>query len=44
MLVNELGKVFIAGGDKRLNTLRRRLLGERADHVIGLDTWNNQHG
>ena len=31
MLVNELGKVFIAGGDKRLYTLRCRLLGERAD-------------
>ena len=44
MLVNELGKVFIAGGDKRLYTLRCRLLGERADYVIGLDTWNNQHG
>ena len=44
MLVNELGKVFIAGGDERLYTLRCRLLGERADYVIGLDTWNDQHG
>ena len=37
MLVDELREILVAGRNHDLDALRRRLPGERADDVVGLD-------
>ncbi len=42
VVVHELGHVLVAGRDHDLHAVLRRALGERADHVVGLDALDAQ--
>ena len=44
MVVHELGKVFVAGGDHGFHALRGGLAGKRSNDIVSLNTIDDQHG
>ena len=44
MVVHELGKVFVAGGDHGCHALRSGLAGKRSNDIVSLNAIDNQHG
>ncbi|MCY1511959.1 hypothetical protein D9M68_464030 [compost metagenome] len=43
VLVDQLAQVLVAAGHDHFDALRGRHLGERADHVVGLDIGHREH-
>ena len=41
-LVDQLGEIFVAGGNHHVHTGSAGLAGERADHIVGLDALDHQ--
>ncbi len=44
VLVHQLAQVLVAAGHDHFDALRRGRLGQRADHVVGLDVGHAEHG